>query len=78
MNEKFCNNYPLIRIFARDSNWDVNDYLLLLKSNLKSWRNVYWRYVKLFSCSVTISSDNTDIIDELLKYNVYDCGNILF
>eukprot|EP00112_Aurelia_sp_Birch-Aquarium-sp1_P020299 Seg52.3 transcript_id=Seg52.3/GoldUCD/mRNA.D3Y31 product="putative protein KIAA1841-like" protein_id=Seg52.3/GoldUCD/D3Y31 len=28
---------------SRDSNWDVNDYLLLLKSNVKTWRNVYWR-----------------------------------
>jgi len=27
----------------RDKSWDVNDYLLNLRSSLKTWRNVYWR-----------------------------------
>ena len=28
---------------TRDSTWDVNDYLLDLKAQLKTWRDVYWR-----------------------------------
>ena len=28
---------------SRDPNWDVNDYLVDLKSQLKTWRDVYWR-----------------------------------
>ncbi|XP_022085885.1 uncharacterized protein KIAA1841 homolog [Acanthaster planci] len=27
----------------RDPAWDVNDYILALRSELKSWREVYWR-----------------------------------
>lgn len=28
---------------TKDQNFDVNDYLLELKGQLKSWRDVYWR-----------------------------------
>lgn len=28
---------------TRDQNFDVNDYLLELKGQLKTWRDVYWR-----------------------------------
>ena len=27
----------------RDASWDVNNYLLELKGQLKTWRDVYWR-----------------------------------
>ncbi|XP_038060834.1 uncharacterized protein KIAA1841 homolog isoform X2 [Patiria miniata] len=27
----------------RDPSWDINDYLLAIRSELKSWREVYWR-----------------------------------
>ena len=27
----------------RDFTWDVNDYLLGLRDDVKSWKEVYWR-----------------------------------
>ncbi|XP_062589863.1 SANT and BTB domain regulator of class switch recombination-like isoform X3 [Saccostrea cucullata] len=38
----------------RDQNFDVNDYLLELKGQLKSWRDVYWRIwglINYLTCS---------------------------
>ena len=46
----------LIYSHSRDSAWDVNDYLIELKNQLKYWRDVYWRvwgqinYLKCARC----------------------------
>ena len=36
-----CSHNPLS--FCRDPSWDINDYLLGLRADCKSWREVYWR-----------------------------------
>lgn len=33
----------LLYVHERDPSWDVNDYLIELKAELKTWREVYWR-----------------------------------
>ena len=33
----------LIFSHTRDPDWDINDFLLEMKSQLHSWRDVYWR-----------------------------------
>ena len=33
----------LIFSHSRDPEWDINDFLLEMKSQLHSWRDVYWR-----------------------------------
>ena len=39
---------------VKDKSWDVNDYLIGLKSQLKTWRDVYWRVwgiINFLTCS---------------------------
>ncbi|XP_002737594.3 SANT and BTB domain regulator of class switch recombination-like, partial [Saccoglossus kowalevskii] len=44
---------------VRDGNWDVNDYLISLRNQVKNWREVYWRiwgsinYLKCSRCQQT-------------------------
>ena len=48
------NKGHLLYSHQRDANWDVNDFLLELKSEPKYWRDVYWRvwgYVNFLQCS---------------------------
>lgn len=33
----------LIFVHERDPSWDANDYLVEMKAELKTWREVYWR-----------------------------------
>ena len=33
----------LVYVHERDTSWDINDYLVELKQELKTWRDVYWR-----------------------------------
>ncbi|XP_050302021.1 SANT and BTB domain regulator of class switch recombination-like isoform X2 [Anthonomus grandis grandis] len=33
----------IISLHTRDSNWNINDYIIELQRNLKTWRKVYWR-----------------------------------
>jgi len=33
----------LVYVHERDVSWDVNDFLVDLKQDLKGWREVYWR-----------------------------------
>ena len=30
-------------LMSRDHSWDVNEYLLGLREQVKSWKDVYWR-----------------------------------
>lgn len=32
-----------ISLFYRDLTWTLNDYIITLRSELRSWRKVYWR-----------------------------------
>jgi hypothetical protein len=42
---KLCYNHVL------DQTWDVNDYLIELKGQLKTWRDVYWRLWGTINCA---------------------------
>ena len=48
----------IVYVHAVDKQWDVNDFLLELKQELKTWRDVYWRlwgminYVKCSRCNL--------------------------
>ena len=33
----------IVYVHSVDKHWDVNDFLLDLKQELKTWRDVYWR-----------------------------------
>ncbi len=44
----------LVYSHQKDALWDVNDFLLELKGELKNWRDVYWRlwgHVNYLTCS---------------------------
>lgn len=40
----------LIFVHDRDMTWDVNDYLVEVKTKLKTWREVYWRLWGTINC----------------------------
>jgi len=44
----------LVYVHEQDHSWDVNDWLIELKSELKTWRDVYWHIwgtVNFLQCS---------------------------
>lgn len=48
------NKGHLVYSHQPDSGWDVNDFLLELKSDVKNWRDVYWRvwgHINFLQCS---------------------------
>ena len=60
---------------CRDLTWDINDHLMNLKEKLKSWRDVYWRYV-FFHAVYLQNYRNT--YRTLIAWNFYDTFSITF
>ncbi|CAH1801322.1 unnamed protein product [Owenia fusiformis] len=48
-----------------DASWDVNDFLIDLKNQLKSWRDVYWRLWGTINCLTCIRCKETFPCSEL-------------
>ena len=44
-----------IVFISRDHTWDVNEYLVGLREDVKSWKEVYWRWENFSILQISVA-----------------------